>query len=83
MDAFYVHQEATLVVAAHLDLEALPLFESLLKDAPALLAAGPVEGEEDLALLGLRLDDVDEDAITGRGPRLQGRAPRSASRGRG
>jgi hypothetical protein len=68
MDSFYVHEQAAFVVAADLDLEAIPFVESLLEDAPALFAAGSIEGEEDLSFLSLGLEDVDEDAVTRRGP---------------
>ena len=60
VDALHVDQEAALVAAGNVAFKGLVLFEVLLKDAPALLTAGAVQGEDDLAVRGLRLEDKDK-----------------------
>ena len=76
MHPFDVDQQAALVVAADLYLEALAFLEALLQDAPALLAARPVHREEHLPLRRFRLHDVDEDVVAGPGPVLHVRPER-------
>ena len=65
VDALDVDEEAALVAAGDVSLEGLVLVEVVLEDAPAPLAAGAVEREDDLAFLRFRLDDEDEDLVAG------------------
>ena len=65
VDAFDVDEKAALVAAGDVGLEGLVLVEVVLEDAPAALAAGAVEGEDDLSFLRFRLDDEDEDLVAG------------------
>ena len=63
VDALDVNEESALVAAGDVAFERLVVVEVFLEDAPAVLAAGAVHGEDDLALVGLRLDDGDENFI--------------------
>ncbi len=65
MNAFHVHQEAALVEAGHFTFEGCALLVVLLEETPALLAAGPIERDDDLALEGFRLKDGDENLVPG------------------
>ena len=63
VDAFDVDEQAALVAAGDVAFERFVGVQVVLEDAPAALAAGAVEGEDDLAFMGLRLDDGDEDLV--------------------
>jgi hypothetical protein len=75
VDAFQVDEQPALVAAGYVSFERLVGLQVVLKDAPAALAPRAVQGEDDLPLLGLRLDDEDEDLVAaveaGRALRLQ------------
>ena len=63
VDALDVGEQAALVEARDFRLEDLAALEALLQDPPALFAARAVDRELDLAVLGLRLHDVDEHVL--------------------
>ena len=63
VDALDVDEEAALVAAGDIALEGFVLVEVVLEHAPASLAAGAVEREDDLAFGRLGLDDEDEDLV--------------------
>ena len=78
--ALDVDEQAALVVAGDLGFEAFALFKPLLEHAPAALAAGAIEREDDLSLGGLGLKDVDEHLVAGLQASQRPQHPANASR---
>ena len=72
-----VDDEAALVVVDDRRLDDDARLELLLHRAPLALEAGATEREDDVALLRLRLEDVDEDRVA---DRRAGAAPRRGGR---
>src|SRR3990172_11355502 len=52
VNALHVHQKATFIAARDVGLEGLVVVQVFLQDAPAALAAGAVQREDDLPLRG-------------------------------
>ena len=74
VDALDVDQQAALVEAGDAGLEDRAALVAVLEFPPALLAAGPVDGEQQLVLFDLRLQHVDEQGVAdGQGAALLGR----------
>jgi hypothetical protein len=61
--ALYVNEKAPLVITGDVSFEGGGLFVVALEETPALLAPGPINGNDDLPLGRFRLKDIDQDLV--------------------